>query len=402
MALHSSGSLASDSKGGGALQTESVDARAMRALEKKVALLLDKLANAEDEFAALYSKSLKNDAREQERALRHHKAVGQLQKKVLAEAEIKRTLQRKLDERAGNTVIEKEAMWNIERDRLQAQVRSMEEQKKAMLEELDRSSLQLRKFETSLLDMNASMQELQQSAAQWKLKAEKRKAQVSDAISAQRSSDSRVVVLEAELKRRRDEQKALLQKLPVPTPSAEMQTQTEKAAPLEQQEGRRREFEQWRYLMQYLLQVCSETALAVESTAELGNSLNKKQTSDPSCPVPLKTADAMVGTDALVARHISVETDAAAAVNSVHAQTDKEVPPAPPARTDSAMQTVVEARVIRYHVDSQVLQYANSQFYTVIPANRAISRRFAGMTVYIGYHTSTREYHQRPTLQRPT
>ena len=336
------------------------DAR-VRVLQNEVALLSDKLANAEDEFAALYSKSLKNDAREQERVARHHKAVSQLQKKVLAEAEIKRTLQRKLDEEMSEELVGKEAMWNVERDRHHAQVRSMEDQKKVMVEELERSSSQLQRFETSLLDMNSSMQELQQSATQWKLTADRRKSQVSDAIAAQRSSDSRVVVLEAELKRRRHQETALLQKLPLPTSSAEVQTQTEQAAPLEQQEVRRRELEQWRYLMQYLLLVCSETALAVESSAELGNLMEKThektcrfQTTALPCAIPVSTANAMVGTEALVMRDIAVETAAAAPANSVHVQTDKGVPPATPARTDCAMQTVAETRVTRYHVDSQV------------------------------------------------
>ena len=89
-------------------------------LEKQVALLQDKLANAEDEFAALYAKSLKNDAKEQERVSRHHKAVNQLQKKVLAEAEIRRQLQRKLDDKdapLSAALSEKEVAWAAERER---------------------------------------------------------------------------------------------------------------------------------------------------------------------------------------------------------------------------------------------------------------------------------------------
>jgi hypothetical protein len=90
------------------------------------------------------------------------------------------------------------------------------------------------------------MQELEKSAAHWKNTAEKRQAQVSDAVAAQRSSDSRVVVLQAENARRRDENKALREQLPVPTPGADMQTQTENcgSSPVGAPESRRREGEE--------------------------------------------------------------------------------------------------------------------------------------------------------------
>ena len=98
-----------------------------------------------------------NETREQECVARHHKAMSQLQKKVLAEAEIKRKMQRQIDEKEAPIAAahsEKEAMWTIEREKLSAQVQTLEEEKRILLEEIARSSAQLQRFETGLLEMN--------------------------------------------------------------------------------------------------------------------------------------------------------------------------------------------------------------------------------------------------------
>jgi hypothetical protein len=296
-------------------QDERVDDR-IKQLKKEIALLADKLANAEDELAVQYRKCLMNETREQERVARHHKAMSQLQKKVLAEAEIKRKLQRKIDEKEAPIAAahsEKEAMWTIEREKLSAQVKTLEEEKRILLEEIARSSAQLQRFETGLLEMNFNMQELEKKAAHWKLTVEKQDIQVSVAIAAQRSSDSRVVVLEAELKRRREQDKFLLAhayhekglQVNFPTPSADIQTQTEAGTPLKPQEIRRRDLEQWAYLMHYVIQTCSEAALAVENATCLAV-LDELH----SIPPATLSADAAVGTEPPQVCHVAVETDA--------------------------------------------------------------------------------------------
>jgi len=297
-------------------QEERVDDR-IKQQQREIALLADKLANAEDELAVQYRKCLTNETREQERVARHHKAMSQLQKKVLSEAEIKRKMQRRIDEKEAPITAahsEKEAMWTIEREKLSAQVQTLEEEKRILLEEIARSSAQLQRFETGLLEMNFNMQELEKKAAHWKLTVEKQDAQVSVAIAAQRSSDSRVVVLEAELKRRREQDKFLQAhayhekglQVNFPTLSADIQTQTEAGTPLKPQEIRRRDLEQWAYLMHYVIQTCSEAALAVENATCLA-------VLDESHLIPPATlrADAAVGTEPPQVCHVAVETDAA-------------------------------------------------------------------------------------------
>jgi len=319
-------------------------------LARKVALLTDKLANAEDEYAVLYAKALKSDAKEQERVARHHKVVGQLQKKVLAEAEIKRQLQRKLDSKDAPLAAalgEKEAVWAAEREAMQTQLRSLEDQKWQVGEELDRKDVQLQRLETSLIDMNERMQELEKSAAHWKNTAEKRQAQVSDAVAAQRSSDSRVVVLQAENARRRDENKALREQLPVPTPGADMQTQTENcgSSPVGAPESRRREGEEWAYLMQMLMQTCADASSAVQSTRQLSAELLAEDYSarETAC------VDANTSREPRAVCHIAVGTDSARHAQSVHVQTQE----MGNERSQADVQTVPEIRVTQYHVDSQ-------------------------------------------------
>ena len=321
------------------------------ALESEVALLKDKLANAEDEYAALYAKALKSETREQERVARHHKAVGQLQKKVLAEAEIKRQLQRKLDGKEAPLAAlgEKEAVWAVERDAMQTQLRALEDQRRQVGEELERKDAHLQRLETSLIDMNMSMQELEKSAAHWKSTAEKHKAQVLEAVAAQRSSDSRVVVLQAENVRRRDENKALREHLPVPTPSADMQTQTEHGLPVGAPESRRREGEEWAYLMQMLMQTCADASLAVHSARELGSALLAEGYPQIPATREVTCADASVGTEARAVRHVAVETDSARHSQNVHVQTEE----MGNIRADAGVQTVPEPRATRYHVDTQ-------------------------------------------------
>jgi len=297
-------------------QEERVDDR-VKQLKREIALLADKLANAEDELAVQYRKCLMNETREQERVARHHKAMSQLQKKVLSEAEIKRKMQRRIDEKEAPIAAahsEKEAMWTIEREKLSAQVQTLEEEKRILLEEIARSSAQLQLFETGLLEMNFNMQELEKKAAHWKLTVEKQDIQVSVAIAAQRSSDSRVVVLEAELKRRREQDKFLQAhayhekglQVNLPTPSADIQTQTEASTPLKPQEIRRRDLEQWAYLMHYVIQTCSEAALAVENATCLAV-LDESHSIQPAT----LSADAAVGTEPPQVCHVAVETDAA-------------------------------------------------------------------------------------------
>jgi hypothetical protein len=335
---------AQDRPPGGARQAREED------LARKVALLTDKLANAEDEYAALYAKALKSDAKEQERVARHHKVVGQLQKKVLAEAEIKRQLQRKLDSKDAPLAAalgEKEAVWAAEREAMQTQIRSLEDQKWQVGEELDRKDVQLQRLETSLIDMNERMQELEKSAAHWKNTAEKRQAQVSDAVAAQRSSDSRVVVLQAENARRRDENKALREQLPVQTPSADVQTQTENcgSSPVGAPESRRREGEEWAYLMQMLMQTCADASSAVQSTRQLSAALLAEAYSarETAC------VDANTSRKARAVYHIAVGTDSARHAQSVHVQTQE----LGNERSQAGVQTVPEIRVTRYHFDSQ-------------------------------------------------
>jgi len=332
---------------GGARQAREED------LNRQVALLTDKLANAEDEYAALYAKALKSDAKEQERVARHHKVVGQLQKKVLVEAEIKRQLQRKLDSKDAPLAAalgEKEAAWAADRDAMQTQIRSLEDQKWQVGEELDRKDVQLQRLETSLIDINERMQELEKSAAHWKNTAEKRQAQVSDAVAAQRSSDSRVVVLQAENARRRDENKALRERLPVPTPSADVQTQTEScgSSPVRAPESRRREGEEWAYLMQMLMQTCADASSAVQSTRQLCGALLAEAYSAREAAV---CADANTSREARAVCDIAVGTDSSRHAQSVHVQT-QEMGNAR-SHVDVQTQSVPETQVTRYHVDSQ-------------------------------------------------
>ena len=351
-----------------------VNAQAVVLLTKELALLADKLLNAEDEMEVLHSKLLKNEAKEQERVARHHKAVTCLQKKVLAEAEIKRQLQRKLDDKAAPLAAElhqHEALWAVERDRLGAQVHSLEAQKNSMLAELASSGEQLTQFEMSILEMN---QGLQEKEAQWKVTADRRKVQVADAVAAQRSSDSRVVVLEAELKRRRDESKAAQEKMALPPAFADTQTQTNCTPPARPKEIRRHELEQWTHLMQQLMLACSEAAVAVERIVENTQTLSPVQVHSAAPSEAVMTADANVGTESQAVCHVAVETEAVPCVSSADALCQTE-PVWAAARADVMVQTV---GVTRYHVDAQTdpvtrdkLVHAGMQTYSHTPATRA-------------------------------
>ena len=251
-----------DAGDGAPLDAEGGGAARIQALERQVALLTDKLANAEDEFAAFYSRTLKGEKDVKDRAGRQQKALNQLQKKIVAQAEEKRQIQRKLDDKAAPyaaELSEKEAAWAVERDGLAAQLRGLEDEKKRecerlaiqvrtaedeknqVLMELTQSQSRLQQLETKIVDMNANMQELEKSAAQWKLAAhnmntniqeleksaaqwkltaEKRKAQAFDALAAQRESDSRLGELEADLQRQREDARELQLQLESPVRAA--------------------------------------------------------------------------------------------------------------------------------------------------------------------------------------
>ena len=351
-----------------------VNAQAVVLLTKELALLADKLLNAEDEMEVLHSKLLKNEAKEQERVTRHHKAVTCLQKKVLAEVEIKRQLQRKLDDKAAPLAAElhqHEALWAVERDRLGAQVHSLEAQKNSMLAELASSGEQLIQFETSILEMNKGLQEKE---ARWKVTADRRKVQVADAVAAQRSSDSRIVVLEAELKRRRDESKAAQEKMALPPAFADTQTQTNCTPPARPKEIRRHELEQWTHLMQQLMLACSEAAVAVERIVENTHTLSLVQVHSAAPSEAVMTADANVGTEPQAVCHVAMETEAVPCVSSADALCQTE-PVWAAARADVLVQTV---GVTRYHVDAQTdpvtrdkLVHVDMQTYSHTPATRA-------------------------------
>ena len=306
-------------------------------LEKQVALLQDKLANAEDEFAALYAKSLKNDAKEQERVSRHHKAVHQLQKKVLAEAEIRRQLQRKLDDKdapLSAALSEKEVAWAAERERLSAQVLALEQQRAGLQEELARGRVQLQQCEASLKNwstdkqaMSASLNELEASVAHWKSTAEKRKMQASDAVAAQRSSDSRVVVLDAELKRLRNEH--------TQKNCTDVMTQTEPTSEREEVCAQRLAWE-----------MTQEMAICLRCIGQLGDSLRDNKAFRAVVP----SMDASIGTEPLRVSNVSIATDPAPPAKNVEVQTrhaDSST------KVEAGMQTMAEARATRYHVDTQ-------------------------------------------------
>jgi hypothetical protein len=344
---------------------ENDDTPRVQALAKEVALLSAKLANAEDEYAALWSKTSKGEAREQERAARHHKAQAQLQKKVLSQAETARQLQRKLDDRdasLASALADKDAAWAQEREALSRRVYDLEQKNGVLTTDFTRSETQVQQLEVRIAEsaanlqeleksvdqwkftahnMNTKIQELEKSAAHWKATAEKRKLQAVDALAAQRSSDSRVVVLEAELKNHREDK--LREK---PVVRSEMRTQTEDALWTNQREVLRRDMNEWLSLVTGVVQACSDVAFVIAETREVGHLLQAQA----SAPVrlPVSTVDANIGTMQLCLHDVAVATDATPPAKHVDVQTEP-----PRASAEVAVQTARDVRSSRYHVECQ-------------------------------------------------